>query len=168
MDTANTLNLTANCQTWMKSHWLGSCKSKYLLGYLSQSTNIKCEADVLPCTTFSLIQEGNSCVSMLTCISAWINGHSRHTHICPFSDCIVCGLNGYEVFALFGNCFRNPFHGKPWTLSPQKIEARKAPFPSTVSLILCHHKHGRYLQLLQGWHWQKHKSHQMCIYFFHL
>lgn len=139
--------MTANCHTWMKSHWPGPCKSK-CLGYLSQSTDIKNEADVLPCTTFSLIQEGNSYVSVLSCISARINGHTRHTLICPFSDCIVCRLNGSKVFALFGN----PFPGKPWTLSPQKIKVQKALFPSTISLILCHHKHGRYLQLLQGWH----------------
>lgn len=118
----------------MKSHRLGPCKSKYLLGYLSQSTDIKGEADVLPCITFSLIQEGNSCVSVLSCILAWINGHTRHTRICPFSDCIVCRLNGSEVFALFGNCFRYAFPGKPWTLSPQKIKVQKAVFPSTISL----------------------------------
>lgn len=158
--------MTTNCHTWMKLQRLGPCKSKYLLGYLSQSTDIKGEADVLPGTTFSLIQEGNSCVSVLSCISAQINGHTRHTRICPFSDCIVCRLNDSVVFALFGNCFRNPFPGKPWTLSPQNTKVQKALSPSTM--ILRHHKHGCHLQLLQGWHWQKHEAHQMCVYFFHL
>lgn len=140
--------MTTNCHTRIKSQRLGPCKSKYLLGYLSQSTDIKGEADVLPCTTFSLTQEGNSCVSVLSCISAQINGHTRCTRICPFSDCIVCRLNDSEVFALFGNCFRN--YGKPWTLLPQNKKVQNSLSPSTFSLILCHHKHGCYLQLLQG------------------
>lgn len=152
----------------MKLHILGPCKSKYLWGYLSQSTDIKGEEDVLPCTTFSLIQEGNSCASVLSCISALLNGHTKHTRICPFSDCIVCRLNDSEVFALLGNCFCNPFPGKPWTLSPQKIKVQKALSPSTISLILCHHKHGCYLQLIQGWLWQKHEnmSCTKCVYIF--
>lgn len=159
--------MTTNCHTWMKSQRLGPCKSKYLLGYLSQSTDIKGEADVLLCTTFSLIQEGNSFVSVLSCISAQINGQTRHTHTYdPFQVVLYAGWVTPRCLHYLGIVSVIPslenlglFHLKRQRCRRHVPPPQASWFCAITSMDVIYSS---------SWHWQKHESHQMCVYFFHL